>query len=168
VQSNLCLEAFSLFKTLTHLSFFFFFFFGLLTSMIPNVCMYYGGKKSNQISLEWDIPKVTKIAENDKFESVWTSCKNGFCKTNVSACPMPKAGTGSACFWECPTLGMSPYTKSNPKILFVWEGKKKKKRKVFPTNLSWSRHNQLDNLSAFVFMDFSKTPWANMLQKSPA
>jgi hypothetical protein len=128
----------------------------------------WGGKKLNHISLEWDIPKVTKIVENDRFESVWTSCKNGFLKTNVSACPMPKAGTGSACFWECPTLGMSPYTKSNPKILFVWEGKKKKKRKVFPSNLSWSRHNQLDNLSAFVFMDFSKTPWANMLQKSPA
>jgi hypothetical protein len=53
-------------------------------------------------SLEWDIPKVMKIVENDNFESVWTSCKMENFKTNVSACPMPKAGTGSACFWECP------------------------------------------------------------------
>jgi hypothetical protein len=48
------------------------------------VCMYYREKKFKSYStrflhsvtsLEWDIPKVMKIVENDNFESVWTSCK---------------------------------------------------------------------------------------------
>jgi hypothetical protein len=77
---------------------------------------------------------------------------------------MPKAGTGSACFWECPPL-LGCYPTQNPTLKFCLVRKKKKaKRKVFPTNLSWSRHNQLDNLSAFVFIDFSKHHGQTRLQ----
>jgi hypothetical protein len=62
--------------------------------------------------------------------------KNGFFKTNnVSASwPMLKAGTGSACFGGMPpTLGMLPYTKSNPKVLFGTKKKKAKRRFSQPT-----------------------------------
>jgi hypothetical protein len=48
---------------------------------------------------------------------------------------MLKAGTGSACFGGMPpTLGMLPYTKSNPKVLFGTH-KKNKQKEGFPNQL---------------------------------